>query len=64
MCFSTLWSYQSNHENDELEEPPYLGGTVNVPVAHGGHGDHNEVNALPIAQLVNLVESWHISTIL
>ena len=45
-------SYEVTHQADEKEEnleaPTGGGDTDNVPVTDGGHGHHEEVDAVPV----------------
>ena len=58
------WTYQSDTQKEDLKNPSDAGGADNVTVSHGGHGDHQKVNTLPIPQLVHIAEIRRVSAVL
>ena len=57
-------TYQPHSKKQDLEYSPDGGGADNVAVAHSGHGDHEEIHTLPIAQLVHLAKVRQVATVL
>ena len=49
-------TYQSDPQKEDLENPTNGGGADNVSIAHSGHGDHQEVDTFPVAQLMHIAE--------
>ena len=41
-------TYQANKEEEDLEAPAECCDTDHVTVADSGHGDHEEVDAVPV----------------
>ena len=52
---------QTDGEEQDLEAPAQSGLAVDVSVAHSGHGDHHEVDTVPVGQVLVVVEVWRIS---
>ena len=62
--FLVLFSYQSDQE--EAHEGRLAGdrGARDVTEAHGGHGHHHEVDAVPVAQMMHVGEVRRVSSVL
>ena len=57
-------TYQANKEEEDLEAPAECCDTDHVTVADSGHGDHEEVDAVPVWQTLIVAEVRRISRIL
>ena len=57
-------TYESDEQEQDLEAPPDGGLAVDVAVAHGGHGHHEEVHAVPVAQLLGVVKVRWVALVL
>ena len=57
-------TYESDEQEQDLEAPPDGGLAVDVAVAHGGHGHHEEVHAVPVAQLLGVVKVRRVALVL
>ncbi len=64
VCLAKGGTYQPHSKKQDLEYSPDGGGADNVAVAHSGHGDHEEIHTLPIAQLVHLAKVRQVATVL
>ena len=47
-----------------MEAPPDGRDAADVSVSHRGHGDHEEVDALPVAQLLAVVKVGRVAGVL
>ena len=56
-------TYQADTEEQNLKEPPNGGGAGYVAVPHGGHGHHEEIDALPIAKFLYIAECRRVPAI-
>ncbi len=57
-------TYESNEQEEYLESSSYGRDTVDVSVSHGGHGHHEEVDAVPVAQRLPVVKIGRIARVL
>lgn len=57
-------THESDEQEEDLEAPAQSGDAVDVPVAHGGHGDHEEVHAVPVAEGLRVVKVGRIALVL
>ncbi len=57
-------TYESDEQEQDLEAPPDGGLAVDVAVAHSGHGHHEEVHAVPVAQLLGVVKVRRVALVL
>ena len=55
-ALSTMHSrpYQSHSEEHDLKDSPDVGGADDVAVPHRGHGHHEEIDTLPITQVMHI----------
>lgn len=56
-------TYQAHAQEEDLKEPPHQRGAGDVAVAHGRHGDHQKVDALPVSQLVDIAKVWEVAAV-
>ncbi len=61
---STRYTYESDEEKHDLEAPSDGGDAGNVSVADRRHGDHEEVDALPVGELLAVVEVRRVAGVL
>lgn len=47
-------THQSTKNEDHNERSADGRDAVNVAIAHGGHSDHDEVDALPVGQVLSI----------
>ena len=57
-------TYESDEEEHDLEAPSQGGDARNVTVPDGGHGHHEEVDALPVRQLLAVQEVRRVARVL
>ena len=57
-------TYQADQKEQHLEASAERSDADHVPVADRGHGDHQEVDAVPIRQTLIVGEVWRITRIL
>ena len=62
-CVHWTAAYQSDKEKQDLKAPTQGSNAVDVPVAHRGHGHHQEVNTVPVGQRLSVSEVRRISRI-
>ena len=61
-CLLFKNGYLQSHEKEE--DPAKGGDTGNVPVAHGGHGHHQEVDRVPVGQVLAVQKVGRVSGVL
>ena len=54
--FSPLHPHQANEQEEHQEGPAQDGLAVHVSVAHGGHGDDEEVHTRPVGEFLIVVK--------
>ena len=54
-------THQADKEEEDLEAAAAGGDTDHVPVAHRGHGDHEEVDAVPVGQALAVGEARRVA---
>ena len=57
-------TYQSHEKEEDLKAPAKGGDTGNVPVAHGGHGHHQEVDTVPVGQVLAIQKVGRVPRVL
>ena len=57
-------TYETDEEEEDLKAPSHGRLAVDVAVAHGRHGHHEEVHALPVAQLLRIIELERVALVL
>ena len=57
-------THQPDEEKEDLEAPAKRGDTGDVTVAHGGHGHHQEVNTVPVREILAVLEVGRVSGVL
>lgn len=57
-------TYESHEEKHDLESPPDGGDTGDVSVPNGGHGHHEEVDALPVGELLAILKIRGVARVL
>ena len=57
-------TYESDEEEHDLEAPAERGHAGNVAVPDGRHGHHEEVDALPVRQLLAVEEVGWVARVL
>ena len=67
-CERNAWravmTYQAYEQEEDEERPAQDSVTVHVAVAHGGHGDDQEVHARPVRELGRVGEVQRVSRVL
>ena len=56
--------YQSHSEEHDLKDPPDVGGADDVAVPHRRHGHHEEIDTLPITQVMHIGKVWKVARVL
>ena len=56
--------YQSHSEEHDLEDPPDVGGADDVAVPNRRHGHHEEIDTLPITQVMHIGKVWKVARVL
>ena len=62
-------THQADQEEEDLEAATKSGNAGDVTVTHSGHGDHEEVDAVPVGEsldsvfLVGVGEIWWVSAV-
>ena len=64
LLFCDCGTYESDEEEHDLEAPAERGHAGNVAVPDGRHGHHEEVDALPVAHVVNLGKVGEVASVL
>ena len=62
--FGVRITYKSNEKEKYLESPADGGDTANVSIADCGHGDHQEVDTVPVTQFLTVVKVRRVARIL
>ena len=57
-------THQPDEEKEDLEAPAKRCDTGDVTVAHGGHRHHQEVNTVPVGQILAVLEVGRVSGVL
>ena len=57
-------THQANKEEEDLEAPAECCDTDHVTVADSGHGDHEEVDAVPVGEALAVVEVGRVARVL
>ena len=57
-------TYESDEEEHDLEAPAQRGDARDVTVTDGRHGHHEEVDALPVRQLLAVQEVGRVARVL
>ena len=57
-------THQADKEEEDLEAATKSGDAGDVAVSHRGHGDHEEVDAVPVGQALTVGEVRGISRVL
>ena len=56
--------YQSHSEEHDLKDPPDVGGADDVAVPHRRHGHHEEIDTLPITQVMHIGKVGEVARVL
>ena len=64
LLFCGCGTYESDEEEHDLEAPAERGHAGNVAVPDGRHGHHEEVDALPVRQLLAVQEVGRVARVL
>ena len=57
-------TYQPNQEEEDLKAAAESCDADDVPVADSGHGDHEEIYAVPVGETLAIGEVWRVPGIL
>ena len=57
-------THQTNRQEHQLDDPPHLGETGDVTVAHGGHRHHQEVDGVPVGDGLRVGEVREVARVL
>ena len=57
-------AYQSHSEEHDLKDPPDVGGADDVAVPHRRHGHHEEIDTLPITQVMHIGKVGEVARVL
>ena len=66
-ALSTMHSqrpYQSHSKEHDLKDPPDVGGADDVAVPHRRHGHHEEIDTLPITQVMHIGKVGEVARVL
>ena len=64
MSIITDSTHQPDEEKEDLESPAKRCDTGDVTVAHGGHRHHEEVNTVPVGEILAVLEVGRVSGVL
>ena len=56
--------YQSHSEEHDLKDSPNVGGADDVAVPHRRHGHHEEIDTLPITQVMHIGKVGEVARVL
>ena len=49
-------TYETDEQEEDLKAPADGSDAIDITIAHGGHSHHEKVDALPVAQLLAVLE--------
>ena len=61
---TVLSTHQADQQEENLEASAESGDTDHVPISHRGHGDHQEVDAVPVGKALAVGETWWVARVL